>query len=94
RWAQRCRDAAMALTMQELAASGRRPVVLLAGNGHVRRDWGVAQLLAVLQPQAKLLAVGVVERGDEAPGAYDRRWLTDPVAGRADPCAGLVMPRR
>jgi len=83
--AQRARDAAMAQAL--LSASG--PVVLVAGNGHVRRDLGVP---LYLPGNAKVLSVGFVEtrRGEAVPraydpGAYDYIWFTAPQP-RPDPC--------
>lgn len=91
-WAQRGRDAAMAQTLREaLAARPRGPVVLIAGNGHVRRDYGVPQLLASQLPGRRVLAIGFVEAGDTIPAAaYDIAWVT-PAAPRSDPCEGLNM---
>jgi uncharacterized iron-regulated protein len=90
--AQRGRDAAMALAL--IDARDKRttgPVLLLAGNGHVRRDHGVAQLLRRLQPGARVLSVGFVEAGGTAsPGGFDLAWST-PAVERADPCAGMSI---
>lgn len=52
---QALRDAALAETMLSVP----RPVVLIAGNGHTRRDYGVPRLL---QGQGRVLAVGLIER--------------------------------
>lgn len=83
--AQRARDAALARAL----ASAPGPAVLIAGNGHVRRDLGVPRYLP---EQATTLSVGFVEtRAREAdprgydPGAYDYAWFTAPQP-RADPC--------
>ncbi|AZN35212.1 ChaN family lipoprotein [Iodobacter ciconiae] len=75
--AQIARDAVMAKVMKPYHARG---VVLLAGNGHVRRDWGVPLWL----PDA--LSMGFVENSNK--GAFDKEQLIAP-ANRADPCAGL-----
>jgi uncharacterized iron-regulated protein len=100
-WAQRARDAAMtaALLVELDRVADRRvagPVVLLAGNGHVRRDYGVPQLLAALRPQVRLLSIGFVESGGAAvPLAeqpHDIVWTT-PAAMREDPCKAFVAPR-
>lgn len=93
RLAQRLRDATMA---QSLLDAGGRPAVLVAGNGHVRVDHGVPQLLRAWRPGARLVAVGFGEHGDEpvspGPGApYTHLWIT-PGLTRADPCAGFRMP--
>jgi uncharacterized iron-regulated protein len=95
RLAQRARDAALARTLLE---SRDGPVVLLAGNGHVRRDFGVPVLLAGQAPGARVVSIGFMEI---APGerpepghmgdAYDFLWFTAP-AEREDPCAGFSMP--
>ncbi len=82
RLAQRARDAAMAAALR---ASGGRPAVLLAGNGHVRSDYGVPRLLA----GRRLASVGFVEAGQAVAGApYTHLWFT---AGpeRGDPCVGM-----
>ena len=89
RAAQRTRDASMALA---LVAAGGRPSVLVAGNGHVRLDHGVPQLLRAMAPQALLVSVGFGEPGTDATAApYDVLWIT-PGVERADPCAGFHMP--
>lgn len=86
RLAQRARDAAMAAV---LLGSGGRPAVLLAGNGHVRTDYGVPRLLAGRQ----LVSVGFVEADPAVAGApYTHLWIT-PAIERADPCAGATLPR-
>lgn len=91
RLAQRTRDAAMA---EALLAQPRKPVLLLAGNGHVRLDYGVPTLLARLAPGAKVVVVGFVESGEELAaarrdGLYTHLWLGPPAA-RDDPCAALL----
>ena len=87
--AQVARDAVMADVLQRRAAPG---AVLLAGNGHVRRDIGVPRWLAGVAPQ-RLLVVGFVEKGDAGEEAspsprFDTRVLAAP-ARREDPCAAL-----
>lgn len=93
RAAQRARDAAMA---QALLDSGGRPAVLLAGNGHVRRDYGVAQLIGALRPQARWLSVGFVDGDGPPPDAASdasctHLWWTAAPA-RDDACAGFSLP--
>lgn len=88
RLAQRARDAAMARSL--LAEQGR--AALLAGNGHVRLDYGVPSLLKVARPAARVVSVGFVEsvaEGEES--AYDYLWVTSPIE-RPDPCLNLKMP--
>jgi uncharacterized iron-regulated protein len=84
--AQFARDAVMAEAIR-LADHGRG-VVLLAGNGHVRRDIGAPRWLG---PTAmnKVFAVGYVEIGDDAatPAAAFDAIVRTAAAERADPCA-------
>ncbi|BCL77297.1 hypothetical protein JHS3_30330 [Jeongeupia sp. HS-3] len=81
--AQIARDAFMAQVLREHAARG---VVLIAGNGHVRRDIGVPRWLAGV-PAAQVLSVGYLESEKNAK-AFDA-VVTIPAAQRADPCAAL-----
>jgi uncharacterized iron-regulated protein len=82
---QFARDAVMADVLREHAPRG---VVLLAGNGHVRRDLGVPRWLPPAE-QARAFAVGFLEEGDEpATGAYDAVVYTAR-AERPDPCAAF-----
>jgi len=89
--AQRARDAQMARSIR------RQPSVLVAGNGHARRDRGVPLYLA----SADLIAIGFVEveTASERPqeyfgdgfataASYDYLWFTAR-AEREDPCAGF-----
>ena len=87
--AQRARDAVMAAALRRHAARG---AVLLAGNGHARRDLGVPRWLA--GEGGRVLAVGFLEDGDATPeSAFDAVVRTTP-APRADPCAALAQPSR
>jgi uncharacterized iron-regulated protein len=83
--AQFARDAVMAAVLREHASEG---IVLLAGNGHARRDIGVPRWL----PSAwltRVFSVGYLEKGDSVPrGAFDAVVLTPP-AERTPPCADL-----
>lgn len=89
RLAQRLRDASMAQAMLD---AGGRPAVLVAGNGHVRMDHGVPQLLRAWRPAATVVAVGFAEEGAEPAGQpYTHLWIT-PGVQRGDPCAGFRMP--
>lgn len=91
RAAQRSRDASMALALQ---ASGGRPAVLVAGNGHVGLEFGVPQVLLQVEPRARVVSVGFGEPGWTAEGEpYTYLWIT-PGVRRVDPCAGFRMPPR
>ena len=86
--AQMARDATMAAVMVEAARSTGLPVVLLAGNGHVRLDIGVPKHLATLDPGAPVAAVGIVEDGERVDGRFDHFSVVTP-ASRPDPCEAL-----
>ena len=98
--AQRARDAVMAQMLQQHAASG---VVLIAGNGHVRRDFGVPHYLQAHTAPENIVAVGFIEVQDglKAPGEYydsaspeyDYIVFTARMA-REDPCANLTFKPR
>ncbi len=95
--AQRGRDAALALAMVQAArqaAPGAR-VVLIAGNGHVRRDIGVPHDLARLDAGARVESVAFLESDGvghgTVDGPYDAAWFT-PSAERVDPCADFKPP--
>jgi uncharacterized iron-regulated protein len=86
RAAQRARDASMWLALRD---AGTRPAVLVAGNGHVRTDFGVPQLASAQRPQARAVSVGFLETGADPAGApYTYVWITAR-AERGDPCAGM-----
>jgi uncharacterized iron-regulated protein len=86
--AQVARDQAMAAAVQRESA---RPVLLLAGNGHVRTDAGVPRWLAPAT-RARTQAIGLLEEGSDEEGTYDR-VLRTAVQSRPDPCAAMRAPR-
>ena len=87
--AQLARDAVMADVLREHASGG---AVLLAGDGHVRRDLGVPRWLDGVA-SARLLCVGFVETGQPVlAGRYDALVVAAP-ASRDDPCRDFVPPR-
>ena len=75
-WVQRARDGAMARAMfdtdetdQNLAQTR---AVLIAGNGHVRKDWGVPAVLSQLDPAGSILSIAQIEvsEGMDSPTEY------------------------
>jgi uncharacterized iron-regulated protein len=86
--AQVARDVAMARALAPYLSQG---VVLLAGNGHVRRDIGVPAWLPRDAARAAL-SIGMLEKdGEGTPedaAAFDAYVLTVP-AQRPDPCVEL-----
>lgn len=97
--AQRARDATLA---ESLLGAGRDGGVLIAGNGHVRRDLGVPIYLSAAAAERSSCAVGIVEVDAEKqhPQAYlqsmaSRMPLYDfvcftPRWDRPDPCAAFL----
>ena len=89
--AQIARDQFMA---RQIAAHADGSVLLLAGNGHVRRDIGVPRWLAPAL-RARSLVIGLAESPDAASGggspAFDRQLAT-PAQPRPDPCEGMRRP--
>jgi uncharacterized iron-regulated protein len=85
--AQVARDQFMAGRVE---ANAGRGVVLLAGNGHVRKDRGVPRWLSD-ESRARSVAIGLLEEGDDSHSAFDHA-LTTPSQPREDPCA--TFPRR
>ncbi|SLN76918.1 ChaN family lipoprotein [Oceanibacterium hippocampi] len=85
---QRARDAVMAAALVD---GGARRAVLIAGAGHVRKDWAVPQYLRRVAPDARVLAIAF--REVPAPGEsaqperapYDIVWYT-PRVDTNDPC--------
>lgn len=90
--AQVARDIVMAQLLRTYAARG---VVLLAGNGHVRRDIGVPFWLGA-DARRDAISIGVLERDDrpvpESAADFDAYVLTAR-AERADPCEAFTMRR-
>jgi uncharacterized iron-regulated protein len=86
--AQRARDAALARSLIEAAGDGR--AVLIAGNGHVRRDLGVPfYLRAAGVPPGQIVSIGFLEEA-QAAAPYDIVRITGRRAERPDPCAAFA----
>ncbi len=87
--AQRLRDAAFARTALDALERYGAPVVVIAGRGHVRRDWGMPAALAAAAPDVRVAAIALSEHGEEDPGdRFDVQIATEP-APRGDPCAAF-----
>lgn len=82
--AQIARDQYMASLIGRHAARG---VVLIAGNGHVRRDIGIPRWLPA-ELSARAVSIGLVEDEVHSSTAFDRT-LSTPPQPRADPCDSL-----
>ena len=92
---QRLRDASFAYIASKVA-----PAIVIAGNGHVRRDYGVPQILKKMSPNSNVISIAFLEI-DKLSKTTDNLikklfkdtdtdyiWLTEPVS-RVDPCEKL-----
>ena len=79
--AQVARDQFMARALEANAARG---AVLIAGNGHVRRDVGVPRWLSEAT-RARSVSIGLLEPGDPNASTFDLAFTT-PAPSRPDPC--------
>ncbi len=90
--AQRARDFEMAQTMIAAHQRSGLPVVLLAGNGHLRNDLAVPVWLQQLAPQARVISVAVLEQGEpqsfDPESVYNSVYWVQPES-RPDPCEAL-----
>ena len=92
---QRYRDAGMAYIASKVA-----PAIVIAGNGHVRRDYGVPQIIKKMNPNSNVISIAFLETDklSEMTGKLikeffkdedtDYIWLTEAVS-RVDPCEKL-----
>ncbi len=91
--AQRLRDAAMArAVVNALEQKGDGPIVVIAGNGHVREDWGVpAALRHYAEKTGQHLTIASLAQYEiEAPETPPvTHWVVTEAADRGDPCAGF-----
>lgn len=82
--AQRLRDAWLARAVVDgLTVPGSGPVLVITGNGHAHRDWGVPAVLEVVRPRLKVVAHGQFEGPTDGP--YDSLSITT-APDRPDPC--------
>ena len=82
--AQIARDIWMAKLVR---AQQPRDVVLIAGNGHVRKDVGVPRWLAAVAPKLTVRSIGYVEQAP-GQGEFDTH-VKIAAKQRTDACAGL-----
>lgn len=93
--AQRSRDARIAQAVADARSTTGLPVVLLAGNGHVRRDIGVPRHLAPLRPADRIVSIALLEKAGNAADAADAprdgfdHVVRTKAHPREDPCEAL-----
>jgi uncharacterized iron-regulated protein len=87
--AQIARDQFIAQSIEPFAERG---VVVLAGNGHVRRDIGAPRWLSP-STREHAISIGLLEEGDRIADAFDHVFVT-PRQPREDPCLAMRKPMR
>ncbi|MEJ2001347.1 MAG: ChaN family lipoprotein [Maritimibacter sp.] len=85
---QRLRDAMLARKALTALAETGGPVVVITGNGHARRDWGLPSYIARVAPEVVVYALGQGEDGAVPEGGFDE-VLDAPGVDRGDPCEAL-----
>ena len=99
---QRLRDASLAYIASKVA-----PAIVIAGNGHVRRDYGVPQILKKMDPTSNIVSVAFLEIDKLSEmtennlikklfkdADTDYIWLTEAVSRVDDPCEQLRGRRK
>lgn len=91
---QRARDGSLADAMIAARASGADGAVLIAGSGHTRADRGAPSILALREPQARIVAIALAEAragADDLAAYADAHAFTlvTPAAEREDQCEAL-----
>lgn len=90
--AQRFRDAGLAdATLWARIISGGEQVVVITGSGHADKRHGMPAMIALAEPEARLVSLGQFEAPPEDPGAFDVVLLAPPPE-RDDPCAAFDAP--
>jgi len=84
--AQRLRDAVFAEALLNALGRHGAPVVLIAGNGHARTDWGVPASIRSADQDVSVFSIAMAESESEAP--FDQVVVVPP-ADRPDPCETL-----
>ncbi len=85
---QRLRDGVLARAVVEALGETGGPVVVITGNGHARRDWGMPAVLSFAQGDLEILVVGQTEDDRPLEGEFDE-VISAPAAERTDPCAAF-----
>lgn len=82
---QRLRDASLAQAALAAFEEIGGPVVIITGNGHARKDWGVPAVLKRAAPEVSVISIGQGEIGQIPEGGFDSVFMAEPVE-RPDPC--------
>lgn len=81
---QRLRDAVLARAILRAVDETGRPVAVITGNGHARKDRGIPTFLSRLRPGLKVFVLGQSEDG-LVEGEFDA-VIDSPAVEREDPC--------
>jgi len=81
---QRLRDAMLARAVLRALTETGGPVVVITGNGHARKDWGLPVYLERAHPGLDIFALGQSEEG-QISGGFDA-VMDFPAIKRPDPC--------
>ncbi len=84
--AQRLRDAYFADASLKALKTYGAPIVVIVGNGHARRDWGVPAMIALAATDVTTIAVGFVEVPSLDDDPRFDITLATARALRGDPC--------
>lgn len=90
--AQRLRDAAFARTALTALRERGGPVIVVAGTGHARRDWGIPGALAIAAPEVSVVSIGQLEEEPDGDDQFDLWYVSEPV-DREDPCKAFAESR-
>lgn len=85
---QRLRDATLARIALKALKDTSGPIVIITGNGHARKDWGIPRFLARAAPTARVFVLVQGEEGSAPNGEFDA-YLTAKAPERGDPCAAF-----
>ncbi|MDA5093458.1 ChaN family lipoprotein [Aliiroseovarius sp. KMU-50] len=88
---QRLRDATLAKAAIDAIDETGGPVVVITGNGHARRDWGVPSYIGRVRPDLTVFSLGQGEDGGMPDGGFDQ-VLDAPAVDRPDPCLEFGKP--
>lgn len=86
---QRLRDAELAHGVVQAMQDSGGPVVLITGNGHARKDWGVPYYLNRVAPDLQVHVIGQTEDAAPLDGGFDE-MRSAPAVEREDPCAAFT----
>ncbi len=85
---QRLRDATIARAVLNALDEAGGPVVVITGNGHARRDWGMPTVLSVARRGIDFVVLGQTEDDSPLEGGFDE-VISAASVDRPDPCAAF-----